>query len=513
MAKTKRAPEPERSGERELVAALLLEPGALADVSALVRPADFSDPRLGAVFGALETLHAQGDPTPADDAWLPTLARTAANGSGVLSYADAAPFVAELVDERILAPRGAPRFYARQIREVHLRRELAHQLRMLEATLETASPEENEEAWRALEATRAELATLAETDHPLGHALLFGERLLERSLRPPPPTIVPGLLYPGKLTVLVGAPFVGKSFLALHLGASHACGLAPWPGVEPPVAGRVLYVGYEGNVADLVRRLRSADLLTEPKRSPGAWATRLAMLAHDEEVSPALLESLKLHPQGIARLSATLRRDGPWVGIVIDTLAAALPEGLDENSNADMTLVCSRLQALAQETGCWVLVLHHPPKASAQPDADLALWTLGRGAGGIIGTARALAVLDAPSPGQRRLRFQVNVGATPRPMLFEVAPEDKPDEVLYWKPTTLEDVLPESFLRPDQWISTTELGYLLSRIDRSEKLTGHASRRATATRMRWLEKGLIDVRKGARGAIELRLRENDEVPF
>ena len=70
--------------------------------------------------------------------------------------------------------------------------------------------------------------------------------------------------------------------------------------------------------------------------------------------------------------------------LVIDVIMAYLPDGTDSHKDQDIRRVLSRLAALADRTGCTVLLLRHLNKSSARDP-------LYRGGGsiGIVGAARA----------------------------------------------------------------------------------------------------------------------------
>ncbi|HTF48223.1 MAG TPA: AAA family ATPase, partial [Pseudonocardia sp.] len=71
---------------------------------------------------------------------------------------------------------------------------------------------------------------------------------------PAPNWAVPGLIAEG-VTLLVGPPKVGKSWLALNLGVSLAAG-TPALGLIPVEAGPVLYLALEDTPRRLQNRMR-----------------------------------------------------------------------------------------------------------------------------------------------------------------------------------------------------------------------------------------------------------------
>ncbi|AFC44586.1 hypothetical protein OCU_33670 [Mycobacterium intracellulare ATCC 13950] len=97
--------------------------------------------------------------------------------------------------------------------------------------------------------------------------------------------------------------------------------------------------------------------------------------------------------------------------LVVDVIMAYLPTGTDSHKDQDIRRVLSRLAALADRTGCTVLLLRHLNKAKGGDP-------LYRGGGsiGIVGAARA-GMLVAPDPEdpERRVLASVKSNLGPRP--------------------------------------------------------------------------------------------------
>src|SRR5690606_9804699 len=99
----------------------------------------------------------------------------------------------------------------------------------------------------------------------------------------------PGRFALGKLSLLVGDPGLGKSFLTLDAAARVSRG-APWPDAPgvPTTAGGVVLLSAEDAIADTIRpRLDAARAdvsriaALEAVRDPGRESARAFDLSHD----------------------------------------------------------------------------------------------------------------------------------------------------------------------------------------------------------------------------------------
>ncbi len=169
-----------------------------------------------------------------------------------------------------------------------------------------------------------------------------------RELLTNPPAVrwlVRDILEADTLAMIYGQPGAGKSFLALDLAASIACGV-PWFG-QRTRQGAAVYILGEGG-AGVSRRLR-------------AW-----QLSHPEahlEAAP-LFVSRRMVPLGeseaVAEIEAAIEEAnvGQPSIVWIDTLARAAA-GLDENSARDMGELVKACDAIRERHGCAVVLVHH----------------------------------------------------------------------------------------------------------------------------------------------------------
>lgn len=138
------------------------------------------------------------------------------------------------------------------------------------------------------------------------------------------------------LTVLFGPPGSGKTFLALSLIAHVSAGV-DWLG-HAVTAGRVGYLGFEGQISPRLRALHESGLNLS-RLSLLTCETSLA----DEASTPFLVQAGR-------QLDL----------LVLDTWSLGIAP-LDENSSA-VSAVLARLLHVHRETGLCFLILHHPGK-------------------------------------------------------------------------------------------------------------------------------------------------------
>ena len=189
-----------------------------------------------------------------------------------------------------------------------------------------------------------------------GDMLMANERgdrfrsLAEIGHVPPRLPTIAGMLAPGEIALLTGAPKSGKSTLAAGLAASVSRG-GPFLG-RPCAPGPVIYLAAERG-GGITRRLRAAGA--------DEAATFVA------EWSPLLIEEADLIIDGIR-----VATEAPAL-IVLDTLARCLA-GADENSSRDMGLAIAALATIqAAFPSSAVVVIHHVGKTSSTARGSNAL--------------------------------------------------------------------------------------------------------------------------------------------
>jgi len=169
-----------------------------------------------------------------------------------------------------------------------------------------------------------------------------------RELVTNPPAVrwlIRGIIEADTLAMLYGQPAAGKSFIALSMAASIACG-SDWYD-HRVTQGPAVYILGEGG-GGVSRRLRAWQLSNPDARlqdAPLYVSTRMVPLGEAEavqEIAAAIEESGAGKPSSV------------W----IDTLARAAA-GLDENSSRDMGELIRACDAIRERYGCAVVLVHH----------------------------------------------------------------------------------------------------------------------------------------------------------
>lgn len=187
---------------------------------------------------------------------------------------------------------------------------------------------------------------------------LRGEWLKDIAYRAEP-ELVEGLLPSTGLGFLYGPSSAGKSFIAIDWGLCLASGMQVL--ARPTLPSGVLYIAAEGQ-AGLRKRLVAArgqrDL--DDVELPFNYLPAFINLADPDGAEvERVLDFARERSDEMQSLGAPLRL------IIIDTMAAAAP-GVDENTGKDMGPLIFRLQKLAADLDCLVLVVAHVGKDEAR---------------------------------------------------------------------------------------------------------------------------------------------------
>jgi hypothetical protein len=339
--------------EASVLGAALLDPPCLDAVAKIIGPADFYDARNRLVFASMLRVREHLDTV--------TLGSDLER-AGDLEAAGGRVYLANLLT---IVPSSAHAIeYAKEVQDRATRRRLiAGADDLAEAALNGTDS--------AIDAATAALASIQSASRPASGPVIYTADMLA-DLDLPEPRYCVARFLPEGLTILAGAPKIGKSWLALALLLSIALdGLAL--GRFGVLGGDVLYLALE----DTRRRMRKRlEQMLGGSPLPG----RLS-IAHEWRRSDAggiedLARWLKDHPE--ARL------------VVIDTAARflALPKtGKGTKYDADYAAM-GPLQSLAAQYGVTILVVTHKRKAEA-PD----LLETVNGSNGLTGCADTTMIL------------------------------------------------------------------------------------------------------------------------
>jgi hypothetical protein len=187
----------------------------------------------------------------------------------------------------------------------------------------------------------------------------------------------------GTLTVLDGDPRLGKSTITLDIAARLTTGSKMPDGTlgstyKKPVP--VIMAGVEDGVGKTIA-VRVGAAGGDPKLVHNAEAVRVPGRPTKDGTATCVVEEFTL-PDHLDDLEALVTRTGARL-VIIDNLMNLFSSRINSNSDQDVRRVLRPLSALADRTGCAVLVVRHLSKGVGSNH-------LYRGGGsiGIIGAAR-----------------------------------------------------------------------------------------------------------------------------
>lgn len=206
------------------------------------------------------------------------------------------------------------------------------------------------------------------TDHSLLGGMFSADWLMAQTF-PPVEYVVPGLI-PEGLSLLVAAPKIGKSWMALGLGVAAASGGHAF-GHLPVDQRPVLYLALEDGKTRLQGRLRSLGVTHAP--SSLHFITTLAAGTTLATIAEFVQTHAEHHPL-----------------IVLDTLGKAMPPALaNETTYArDYRLTGALKGVVDRSPGSSLLCVHHTRKAETSDFLEAV-----SGTNGIAGAADTIMVL------------------------------------------------------------------------------------------------------------------------
>jgi AAA domain len=266
-----------------------------------------------------------------------------------------------------------------------------------------------------------------------------------------------GIMPRGIVGLLAGPPGSGKSFLALEMILAVARGgrlfgttLSNVPYVQPPDAGRVLYLSLEDDRHTVGRRLRriverggkaAATMEALDQVRVVAWddieagCARVLFRPRADRVG---LDATDLY----LRACATLEDGQPWALIVVDTLARAARGGVEVDAEAATDMIQQLEQWTKLPGAPTVLLVHHNRKEGSATDkpfkrlASLMAADNVRGTGALGGSVRWIGMLGKLTASVEEVE---KYGCPRRNVFFEVVKAN----------AVSEDAMPRMHLTPD----------------------------------------------------------------
>ncbi|TWT95365.1 hypothetical protein Pla108_35130 [Botrimarina colliarenosi] len=200
----------------------------------------------------------------------------------------------------------------------------------------------------------------------------------------------PGRLAAGRLSLLVGMPGCGKSFLTCDLAARITTGTA-WPDGPPCRQGSVLFIACEDDPADTIRPRLDAH---------HADPARVHLLKGVERTERGETTELAFSLADVDALEETLKRLSDCRLVVIDPIGSFLGGRTDAHRDNEVRAVLAPIARLAELYGVAVLIVAHRRKSAGTFADDMAL-----GSRAFTGIARSVwhLSLDSESKGRRLL--------------------------------------------------------------------------------------------------------------
>jgi len=215
-----------------------------------------------------------------------------------------------------------------------------------------------------------------------------------------------GRIARGKVTMVVGDPGDGKSYLTLAIAAAISLGRALPDSEASAPADCILWNGEDG-LGDTIR-VRAERVGADLNR---LHVVQAATLSDGSRVPFGL--------QHLPELHAELERRNEVDLVVIDPLAALLA-GIDAHKDAEVRSLLQPLADLATGTGVAVLVVAHLNKATAQR----ALYRVG-GSIGFVGLARSVLLVAREHETGRRAVAQLKSNLAEQVPAVEFSIDDR----------------------------------------------------------------------------------------
>lgn len=336
--------------ERAVIGCAITHPDRFPDLSTILTPDDFYRPAHTAVWQMLADRLGRGQPVD------PAALTAALAHAGQLNTAGGPAYVSQLA----LCYVPDATWHAEEVKKTaRLRAARALALRLLQAT-DAPGAEPPQLAALVSEA----LPTLEGSDHisSANRQAAWTADALYRAEFPAARWAVPDLI-PEGLTVLTGAPKVGKSWICLALGLAVATGGKALD-VIPVEQGEALYLALE----DTPRRMQS----------------RLQRVLGEGEPPPALHIHVDL-PAGLGGIRRWLDQHPDARLVMVDVLQKVRPEsGRETSAYAADYAAITALKHLADAYQVAFVVVHHIRKAQSSDWMDAT-----SGTNGINGAADA----------------------------------------------------------------------------------------------------------------------------
>lgn len=198
----------------------------------------------------------------------------------------------------------------------------------------------------------------------------------------------PGRVPLGRITLLVGRPGEGKSFLTTYMASRISTG-SPWPDGTDCPRGSVILVSAEDDPGDTIRPRLDAHYADVRRVHLLAMVRRIQADGERHDVMFTLAD--------IDALEAALRTHPDCKLVVVDPIGSFLGGRTDAHRDNEVRSVLAPVTRLAEKYGPAVLIVAHRRKSSGSIADDLAL-----GSRAFTGIARSVWHLTRDSENKRR---------------------------------------------------------------------------------------------------------------
>jgi putative DNA primase/helicase len=216
----------------------------------------------------------------------------------------------------------------------------------------------------------------------------------------------PGMIALGKLTVMIGDPGVGKSFVSVDIAARVTTG-GKWPdGTRYSKKGRVILLSAEDGIADTIRPRVEAQR-GDPRRIVVLEAVR-GKKGHHRMFTLS---------KDLSVLERAIRREGASL-VIIDPLSAYLGSDVDSHKDAEVRATLRPIAELAERLKVAVIGIMHLNKDASRTAMYRALGSMA-----FVAAPRAVfAVGKKPGDEKRRIvaPLKFNFGPLPDGLEFRI---------------------------------------------------------------------------------------------
>jgi putative DNA primase/helicase len=215
----------------------------------------------------------------------------------------------------------------------------------------------------------------------------------------------------GRITLVVGMPGCGKSFVTCDLASRISTG-TPWPDGEPCERGRTIFITAEDDPHDTIRPRLDAH---------HADVSRIHLLSGVKRVEKGETKELSFTLTDVDILEEALLKVPECRLVVVDPIGSFLGRRCDAHRDNEVRAVLAPIAKLAEQYETAMLLVAHRRKGAATSADDLAL-----GSRAFTGLARSVWHLSRdPETPLRRLLLpgKSNLAAETTGLAFTIAGE------------------------------------------------------------------------------------------